>query len=183
MALLTHPSQPPATSTPNSPNTYYLNGSTSHITLCYRVHMLDIETTHKLASFLEAKFSLKNTTEIPRPVHGPLQFQQGASARHPTKANTAKALVEPDDFPALWLDGLSLKPANHHSTPNLGHRALLISCGLHGHRHKKSPRARLKTVETDPIFEAKNGLNGRIQVQHRTPNGKACSCQAWNVAA
>ena len=36
--------------------------------------MLDIETTHKLASFLEAKLSLKNTTEIPRPVHGPLQF-------------------------------------------------------------------------------------------------------------
>ena len=36
--------------------------------------MLDIETTHKLASFLEAKFSLKNTTEIPRPVHGPLQY-------------------------------------------------------------------------------------------------------------
>ena len=35
--------------------------------------MLDIETTHKLASFLEAKFSLKNTTEIPSPVHGPLQ--------------------------------------------------------------------------------------------------------------
>ena len=28
--------------------------------------MLDIETTHKLASFLEAKLSLKNTTEIPR---------------------------------------------------------------------------------------------------------------------
>lgn len=120
--------------------------------------MLDIETTHKLASFLEAKLSLKNTTEIPRPVHGPLQFQQVASARHPTKANTAKALVEPGDFPALWLDGFSLKPANHHSTPNLGHQALLISCGLHGHRHKKSPRARLKTVETDPIFEAKNGL-------------------------
>ena len=36
--------------------------------------MLDIETTHKLASFLEAKLSLKNTTEIPRPVHGPLQY-------------------------------------------------------------------------------------------------------------
>ena len=87
-----------------------------------------------------------------------VQFQQVASARHPTKANTAKALVEPGDFPALWLDGLSLKPANHHSTPNLGHQALLISCGLHGHRHKKSPRARLKTVETDPIFEAKHGL-------------------------
>ena len=59
-----------------------------------------------------------------------MQFQQVASARHPTKANTAKALV------ALWLDGFSLKPANHHSTPNLGHQALLISCGLHGHRHK-----------------------------------------------
>ena len=41
--------------------------------------MLDIETTNKLASFLEAKFSLKNTTEIPRLVHGPLQFQQVAS--------------------------------------------------------------------------------------------------------
>ena len=117
--------------------------------------MLDIETTHKLASFLEAKLSLKNTTEIPRPVHGPLQFQQVASARHPTKANTAKALVEPGDFPALWLDGFSLKPANHHSTPNLGHQALLIS---RGHRRKKGPRARLKTVETDPIFEAKNGF-------------------------
>ena len=37
--------------------------------------MLDIETAHKLASFLEAKLSLKNTTEIPRPVHGPLQHE------------------------------------------------------------------------------------------------------------
>ena len=37
---------------------------------------LDIETTHKLASFPEAKFSLKNTTEIPRPVHGPLQYSK-----------------------------------------------------------------------------------------------------------
>ena len=95
--------------------------------------MLDIETTHKLASFLEGNFSVKNTTEIPRPVHGPLQFQRVASARHPTKANTAKALVEPGDFPALWLDGFSLKP-----TPNLGHQALPISCGLHGRRIKKS---------------------------------------------
>ena len=69
--------------------------------------MLDIETTHKLASFLEA---------IPRPVHGPLQFQQVASAHHRTKANTAKALVEPGDFPALWLDGFSLTPANHQGT-------------------------------------------------------------------
>ena len=38
-----------------------------------------------------------------------LLFQQVASARHPTKATTAKALVEPGDFPALWLDGFSLK--------------------------------------------------------------------------
>ena len=112
--------------------------------------MLDIETAHKLASFLEAKLSLKNTTEIPRPVHGPLQFQQVASARHPTKANTAKALVEPGDFPALWLDGFSLKPANHHSTPNLGHRALLISCGLHGHRHKKKSQSTLENRRDRP---------------------------------
>ena len=27
-----------------------------------------------------------------------------------------------------------------------------------GTNTKKSPRARLKTVETDPIFEAKNGV-------------------------
>ena len=120
--------------------------------------MPDIETIHKLASVLEAKFSFKTMTEIPRPVDGPVQFQQVASARHPTKASTAKALVEPGDFPALWLDGFSLKPANHHSTPDLGHQALLISCGLRGHRRKKGPRARLKTVETDPIFEAKNGF-------------------------
>ena len=62
--------------------------------------------------------------------------QQLAAARHPTKANTAEALVEPSDFPALWLDGINLKPANHHSTPNLGHQALLIFCGLHGYRHR-----------------------------------------------
>ena len=35
--------------------------------------MLDIETIHKLASVLEAKFSLKTMTEIPRPVDGPVQ--------------------------------------------------------------------------------------------------------------
>ena len=120
--------------------------------------MLDIETTHKLASFLEGNFSVKNTTEIPRPVHGPLQFQRVASARHPTKANTAKALVEPGDFPALWLDGFRLKPANHHSTPNLGHQALPISCGLHGRRIEKSQSTLENRIETDPIFEAKNGL-------------------------
>ena len=85
-------------------------------------------------------------------------FQQVASARHPTKASTAKALVEPGDFPALWLDGFSLKPANHHSTPNLGHQALLIPVGSMGTDAKKCPRARLKAVETDPIFEAKNDL-------------------------
>ena len=87
MALLTHPAHPP----PTTPNSYYLNGSSSHMKLCYRVHMLDIETTHILASVLEAKFSLKNMTEIPRPVHGPLQFQEAGSACHPTKANTIKA--------------------------------------------------------------------------------------------
>ena len=114
--------------------------------------MLDIETTHKLVSFLDAKLSLKNTTEIPRPVHGPLQFQQVASARHPTKANTAKALVGPGDFPALWLDGFSLKPANHHSTPNLGHQALLISCGLHGHRRKKMSQSTLENRRDRPDF-------------------------------
>ena len=114
--------------------------------------MLDIKTTHKLASFLEAKFSLKNTTEIPSPVHGPLQFQQVASACHPTKASTAKALVVPGDFPALWLDGFSLKPANHHSTPNLGHQALLISCGLHGHRHKKESQTTLENRRDRPDF-------------------------------
>ena len=76
--------------------------------------MLDIETTHKLASFLEAKLSLKNTTEIPRPV----QFQQVASARHPTKANTAKALVEPGDFPALWLDGHRRKKKSQGTLEN-----------------------------------------------------------------
>ena len=96
--------------------------------------------------------ALKNTTEIPRPVHGPLQFQQVASARHPTKANTAKALVEPGDFPASWLDGLSLKPANHHSTPNLGQQALPISCGLHGHRHKKKSQSTLENRRDRPDF-------------------------------
>ena len=122
--------------------------------------MLDIETIHILASFLEAKSSLKKHDQIRRPVHGPLQFQEMGFACHPTKANTTKALVEPGDFPALWLDGISLKPINHHSTPNLGHQVFLISSKkLHGHKHqKKRPRARLKTVEADPIFEAKNGL-------------------------
>ena len=43
--------------------------------------MLDIETTHELASFLEAKLSLKNTTEIPRPVHGPLQWVQSEASK------------------------------------------------------------------------------------------------------
>ena len=61
--------------------------------------MLNIETTHKLASFLEAKFSPKNTTDIPRPVHGPLQFQQVASARHPTKATQLK----------LWLSQVTFQ--------------------------------------------------------------------------
>ena len=75
------------------------------------------------------------TASIERGGHPDMEFLH--SARHPTKANTAKALVVPGDFPALWLDGFSLKPANHHSTPNLGHQALLISCGLHGHRRKK----------------------------------------------
>ena len=83
MALLTSLTTPPQL--PLLPERFHLTQ------LCCREHMLDIETTHKLASFLEAKFSLKNTREIPRPVHGPLQFQQVASARHPTKANTAKA--------------------------------------------------------------------------------------------
>ena len=114
--------------------------------------MPDIETIHKLASVLEAKFSFKTMTEIPRPVDGPVQFQQVASARHPTKASTAKALVEPGDFPALWLDGFSLKPANHHSTPNLGHQALLISCGLHGHRRKKMSQSTLENRRDRPDF-------------------------------
>ena len=127
--------------------------------ICYRVHMPDIETTHKLASFLEAKLSLKNTTEIPRPVHGPLQFQQVASARHPTKANTAKALVEPGDFPALWLGWVQ----SEASKPSFNTKPWASSFANFlwapwTQTPKKSPRARLKTVETDPIFEAKNGL-------------------------
>ena len=89
--------------------------------------MLDIETIHILASFLEANSSLKKHDQIRRPVHGPLQFQEVGSARHPTKANTTKALIERGDFPALWLDGISLKPVNHHSTPNLKHQVFLIS--------------------------------------------------------
>ena len=64
----------------------------------HRVYMPDIKIARKLASFLKAKLSLKTTTEVPRPVCGPLQFQQVASARHPTKANTAKLCLTPFQF-------------------------------------------------------------------------------------
>ena len=55
--------------------------------------MLDIETTHKLASFLEAKLSLKNTTEIPRPVHGPLQYPSDGFTTDVGKRTTAPGSV------------------------------------------------------------------------------------------
>ena len=51
--------------------------------------MLDIETAHKLASFLETKFSFKNTTEIPRPVHGPLQKVHAVRRNHLSQCITA----------------------------------------------------------------------------------------------
>ena len=96
----------------NSLNSHYLNGFTSRIKLCDRAHMLDIETTHPLASFLEAKSSLKKHNQIRRPVHGPLQFQHVGSERHPTKANTTKGWARRlSSFVAGWDQSEANKPS------------------------------------------------------------------------
>ena len=63
-----------------------------------------------------------------------------------------------------------------HHRGKCGHKFRVLDGALAGRQHEHNcPRCGVRVLSAKP--------NGRIQVQHHTPNGKACSCQAWNVAA
>ena len=63
-----------------------------------------------------------------------------------------------------------------HHRGKCGHKFRVLDGAVAGRQHEHTcPQCGARVLSAKP--------NGRIQVQHRTPNGKACSCQAWNVAA
>ena len=63
-----------------------------------------------------------------------------------------------------------------HHRGKYSHTFRVLDGVVAGRRHEHNcPRCGVRVLSAKP--------NGRIRVKHRTPNRKACSCEAWNVAA
>ena len=63
-----------------------------------------------------------------------------------------------------------------HHRGKCGHTFRVLDGVVAGRQHEHTcPRCGVRVLSAKP--------HGRIRVKHRTPNGKACSCEAWNVAA